>query len=72
MLEKNETRLVISGNRGPGKSISLKMAAKGIDIILTHHKRKEQELQVVAGPITTDFARWISAQRIELTGGMNL
>lgn len=47
MLEKNKIGLVTGGNRGLGKNISLKMAARGINVILTYHKRKEEALQVV-------------------------
>ncbi|TCW14355.1 NAD(P)-dependent dehydrogenase (short-subunit alcohol dehydrogenase family) [Raoultella sp. BIGb0138] len=39
--------LVTGGSRGLGKNAALKLAAKGIDIILTYHSNRQAALEVV-------------------------
>jgi NAD(P)-dependent dehydrogenase (short-subunit alcohol dehydrogenase family) len=40
--------LVTGGSRGLGKDMALKIAQKGMDVILTYHTQKAEALQVVA------------------------
>lgn len=40
--------LVTGGSRGLGKNMALSLAAKGIDVLLTYHSRKEEADAVVA------------------------
>ena len=48
MENSNKIALVTGGGRGLGKNMALKLAEKGIDVILTYHSRKEDALSVVA------------------------
>jgi len=47
MAQINKIALVTGGSRGIGKNISLQLAEKGIDVILTYHTNKDDALQVV-------------------------
>lgn len=47
MLQRNKIALVTAGEQGVGKNISLRLAAEGINIILTYHTKKEEALEVV-------------------------
>ncbi len=47
MTEVKKIALITGGSRGLGKNIALKLAAKGIDIILTYHTNRDAALQVV-------------------------
>jgi len=46
MATKNKIALVTGGSRGLGKNMALKIAAKGLDVIITYHSKKEEALQV--------------------------
>jgi NAD(P)-dependent dehydrogenase (short-subunit alcohol dehydrogenase family) len=48
MSTKNKIALVTGGSRGLGKNMSLALAKKGIDVILTYHSNKEGADKVVA------------------------
>jgi len=48
MENKSKIALVTGGSRGLGKDMALKLAGKGIDIILTYHSKEEEALNVVA------------------------
>ncbi|HEY0769057.1 MAG TPA: SDR family oxidoreductase [Sphingobacteriaceae bacterium] len=44
---KNKVALVTGGSRGLGKDMALKLAARGFDVILTYHSRKDEADRVV-------------------------
>ena len=48
MNNRTKIALVTGGSRGLGKNMALKLAAKGIDVILTYRTSKEEAQQVVA------------------------
>lgn len=48
MNNKSKIALVTGGSRGLGKNMALKLAEKGIDVILTYHSKKDDALNVVA------------------------
>jgi len=48
MENKNKVALLTGGSRGLGKNMAIKLAEKGIDVILTYHSRKEDALSVAA------------------------
>jgi NAD(P)-dependent dehydrogenase (short-subunit alcohol dehydrogenase family) len=48
MATTKKIALVTGGSRGLGKNMALKIAEKGIDIILTYNTQKEEALAVVA------------------------
>src|SRR4051794_20995698 len=48
MPTKKKIALVTGGSRGLGKNSALSIAAKGIDVILTYHSKKDEALAVVA------------------------
>jgi NAD(P)-dependent dehydrogenase (short-subunit alcohol dehydrogenase family) len=48
MTTTNKIALVTGGSRGLGKNMALKIAEKGIDVILTYNTQKEDALAVVA------------------------
>jgi NAD(P)-dependent dehydrogenase (short-subunit alcohol dehydrogenase family) len=48
MANTNKIALVTGGGRGLGRDMALKLAKKGIDVILTYHSKKEDELKTVA------------------------
>ena len=48
MTTTSKIALVTGGSRGLGKNMALKIAEKGIDVILTYHTQKEDALAVVA------------------------
>lgn len=48
MEKKNKIALVTGGSRGLGKSMSIALAKKGIDVILTYNTNKEAADKVVA------------------------
>lgn len=47
MTEVKKLALITGGSRGLGKNIALKLAAKGVDIILTYHTNRDAAIQVV-------------------------
>ena len=47
MTKQNKIAFVTGGSRGLGKNMVLKIAEKGIDIILTYHSKKEEAEEVV-------------------------
>lgn len=47
MTETKKIALITGGSRGLGANIALKLAAKGVNIILTYQTNKEAALQVV-------------------------
>jgi NAD(P)-dependent dehydrogenase (short-subunit alcohol dehydrogenase family) len=47
MENKNKIALVTGGSRGLGKDMALKMAEKGIDVILTYNSKADEAGQVV-------------------------
>jgi NAD(P)-dependent dehydrogenase (short-subunit alcohol dehydrogenase family) len=48
MENKSKIALVTGGSRGLGKDMALRLAEKGIDVILTYNTKKEEALGVVA------------------------
>jgi NAD(P)-dependent dehydrogenase (short-subunit alcohol dehydrogenase family) len=48
MENKRKIALVTGGSRGLGRDMALRLAEKGINVILTYHSRKEDALTVVA------------------------
>ena len=48
MSKKNKIALVTGGSRGLGKNMSLALAKKGIDVILTYNSNKEAADKVVS------------------------
>ena len=48
MNTKNKIALVTGGSRGLGKNMSLALAKKGIDVILTYNSNKEAAVKVVS------------------------
>lgn len=48
METKNKIALVTGGSRGLGKNMALKIAEKGLDVIITYHSKKEEAQEVVA------------------------
>ncbi|HTI90117.1 MAG TPA: SDR family oxidoreductase [Puia sp.] len=49
MEKKNRIVLVTGGSRGLGKDMALRLAEKGLDVIITYHSKKEEALAVVSG-----------------------
>jgi NAD(P)-dependent dehydrogenase (short-subunit alcohol dehydrogenase family) len=47
MENKNKIALVTGGGRGLGKEMALKLAARGIDVLLTYHSNSEEAGKVV-------------------------
>jgi len=47
MENKSKIALVTGGGRGLGKDMALKLAARGIDVLLTYHSNSEEALKVV-------------------------
>lgn len=50
MTQQNKIALVTGGSRGLGKNMALKIADKGLDVLLTYHSKKE-EAEAVAETI---------------------
>ena len=48
MEKKNKIALVTGGSRGLGKDMALRLAEKGIDVILTYNSQAQEAQQVVA------------------------
>lgn len=48
MEKKNKIALVTGGSRGLGKDMALRLAEKGIDVILTYHSKAEEAQNVVS------------------------
>lgn len=48
MEKKNKIALVTGGSRGLGRDMALRLAGKGLDVILTYNNRVEDARQVVA------------------------
>ena len=48
MAQQTKIALVTGGSRGLGKNMALKLAQKGIDVILTYHSKEAEALSVVA------------------------
>jgi len=47
MKNKTKIALVTGGSRGLGKDMAIRLAEKGIDVILTYHTKMEDALNVV-------------------------
>ena len=47
-MTTNKIALVTGGSRGLGKNMALSLAAKGINVILTYHSKKDEALAVVS------------------------
>src|SRR6185312_13369863 len=47
MEKKNKIALVTGGSRGLGKDMALRLAEKGIDVILTYHSKAAEAQEVV-------------------------
>lgn len=47
-MKTSKIALVTGGGRGLGKNMALKLAQKGIDVIVTYHSKKDEALKVVA------------------------
>ena len=48
MTTKSKIALVTGGSRGLGKEMALRLAEKGIDVVLTYNSKKDEALAVVA------------------------
>src|ERR1700744_958022 len=48
MAQHNNIALVTGGSRGLGRDMALALARKGLDVILTYHRQKDEALAVVA------------------------
>ena len=48
MAEKNKIALVTGGSRGLGKDMALRLAEKGLDVIITYNQQAEDAQRVVA------------------------
>jgi len=48
MATKNKIAVVTGGSRGLGKNMSIALARKGIDVVLTYHSKKEEAEKVVS------------------------
>ena len=48
MAANKKIALVTGGSRGLGKNMALRLAQKGIDVILTYHSKEEEALEVVS------------------------
>jgi len=48
MHTTNKTALITGGSRGLGKNMALKIAQKGIDVIITYHTNKQEADKTVA------------------------
>ena len=48
MEQKRKIALVTGGSRGLGRNMALKLAAKGIDIVLTYHSNENEARKVVS------------------------
>lgn len=48
MENRTKTALITGGSRGLGKNSALKIAQKGLDVIITYHSNKEEAENVVA------------------------
>ncbi|UGU18400.1 SDR family oxidoreductase [Sinomicrobium kalidii] len=46
-MERNKIALVTGGSRGLGKDMALRIADKGIDVVLTYHNNQEKAEEVV-------------------------
>ena len=44
---KNRIVLVTGGSRGLGRDMALQLAAKGFDVVITYHSKKEEAATVV-------------------------
>lgn len=47
-MSTNKIALVTGGSRGLGKNMALKIAEKGLDVIITYHNNKDAALEVVS------------------------
>src|SRR6202012_1090422 len=47
MEKKNKIALVTGGSRGLGKDMALKLAAKGLDVLLTYHSNAGEADKVI-------------------------
>jgi NAD(P)-dependent dehydrogenase (short-subunit alcohol dehydrogenase family) len=47
MDNKNKIALVTGGSRGLGKNMALRIAEKGLDVVITYHSKKAEALAVV-------------------------
>ncbi|WP_116108650.1 SDR family NAD(P)-dependent oxidoreductase [Lewinella sp. IMCC34191] len=47
MSAQNKTALVTGGSRGLGRDMALRLADKGLDVLLTYHSNAEQAAEVV-------------------------
>jgi NAD(P)-dependent dehydrogenase (short-subunit alcohol dehydrogenase family) len=45
---KNKIALVTGGSRGLGKDMALQLAAKGFDVVITYHSKKDEAERVVS------------------------
>ncbi|QJB30070.1 SDR family oxidoreductase [Chitinophaga oryzae] len=48
MTSRKKIALVTGGSRGLGRNMALRIAEKGIDVVITYHSRKEEAEAVVA------------------------
>src|SRR6478752_9253732 len=46
--KKNQIALVTGGSRGLGRDMALRLAEKGINVVITYNSRKEEALKVLA------------------------
>lgn len=46
-MRKNKVALVTGGSRGLGKNMALKLAEKGLDVILTYHSNRDKAEDVI-------------------------
>jgi len=69
MEQKNKIALVTGGSRGLGRDMALRLAEKGLDVIITYNNRAEDAARVVAQIESSGSGRKAAALQLN-TGSM--